>query len=252
MPPRPLLSFQLYSARNFPPLDEQIAMLASLGYENVEPFGALLDQADALGTLLRRHGLTAKSSHVALEALETGLPAAASTLRSLGTELAVAPYLVAEQRPGDAAGWASLGERLAAVAGKLKAEGLRFAWHNHDFEFRPLADGSMPIEHLIVGDVLWEADLAWVAKADVDPLPWLDRYSGRVPALHVKDIAPAGEKADEDGWADVGTGVLPWPALWRAAMAAGAEMAIAEHDNPSDARRFAAASLDAMRAMAGS
>ena len=68
--------------------------------------------------------------------------------------------------------------------------------------------------------------------------------------MHVKDIAPAGDKTDEDGWADVGTGTLPWSELWRQCVAAGAEMMIAEHDNPSDFDRFARVSAAAMRAYA--
>ena len=31
--------------------------------------------------------------------------------------------------------------------------------------------------------------------------------------MHVKDIAPAGEAADEDGWADLGAGTVDWAGL---------------------------------------
>ena len=94
---------------------------------------------------------------------------------------------------------------------------------------------------------MWEADLAWVARGQADPGLWIDRYRGRVPLVHVKDIARQGENVGEDGWADVGKGVLPWAELWRRCAAAGAEIMIAEHDNPSDFQRFARASAEAMR-----
>ena len=76
---------------------------------------------------------------------------------------------------------------------------------------KQLADGSLPIEHLLGDRLLWEADLAWAVRGGVDPRQWIERYRGRIPLVHVKDIAPAGEKADEDGWADVGTGTCPGP-----------------------------------------
>jgi sugar phosphate isomerase/epimerase len=49
-----------------------------------------------------------------------------------------------------------------------------------------------------------------VIKGKADPRPFIERYRGRMPLVHVKDIAPPGENADEDGWADVGTGIVPW------------------------------------------
>jgi sugar phosphate isomerase/epimerase len=142
------------------------------------------------------------------------------------------------------------GARLAQISARLAAEGLRFAWHNHDFEFSALPDGSFPIEHLLGDAVLWEADLAWVSRGGADPEHWVARYRGRIPLVHVKDIAPAGDKADEDGWTDVGTGVMPWPKLWAQCVAAGAEIMVAEHDNPSDFVRFARVSADSMRRFA--
>ena len=84
-------------------------------------------------------------------------------------------------------------------------------------------------------------------RGGADPRRWIERYRGRIPLVHVKDIAPAGEKKDEDGWADVGTGTVPWTELWPLCVAAGAEIMVAEHDNPNDFDRFAHVSAAAMR-----
>ena len=59
-------------------------------------------------------------------------------------------------------------------------------------------------------DLEWEADLAWVIKGGADPLEWIKTFGKRLTAVHIKDIAPAGENADEDGWADVGHGTVDW------------------------------------------
>jgi sugar phosphate isomerase/epimerase len=246
MAPTTPYSLQLYSARNFPPLADQLGVLATLGFTNVEPFGGLYGEVAALRAGLDAAGLTARSGHFDLDMLETRFDQALAAAAALNIEFVVCPYLQPDQRPVDSAGWAELGARLRGIAARVGATGRRFAWHNHDFEFVALPDGAFPIEHLLGGGVLWEADLAWVTRAGVDPLPWLRRFTGQAPLVHVKDIAPAGERRDEDGWADVGAGRLPWAELWAGAVAAGAEIMIAEHDNPSDFRRFAANSLRAM------
>ena len=250
MPLTAPLSFQLYSVRKSPPLDRQLAMLKRFGYTNVEPFGGLYDDLDALERGLEDHGLTALSGHVALAMVEDERERTLALARRLGMTTVIVPFIQPGDRPTDRAGWQRYGERLVKAAADLGAAGLRLAYHNHDFEFRPLADRSQPFEHLMGAGVLWEADLAWVAKAGADPKPWLARYAGRVPFIHVKDIAPPGGKADEDGWADIGQGTLDWTDLWRASVAAGAEVMVAEHDNPSDGERFARVSAAAMAGFA--
>lgn len=240
------LSFQMYSLRNYPPLREQTAMLRRLGYRHVEPFGGLYDDLDALKQALSDDGLSAPTGHFSMPMVEGDPDRAITIAKALGMETVIVPYLPPQDRPSDRAGWIEFGGRLAKAAKPLERAGLKLAYHNHDFEFVALPDGSMPIEHCLAEGVLWEADLAWVARANADPKLWLKRFAGRVPYVHVKDIAPKGQATDEDGWADVGQGVMGWPELWHAAVQAGAEIMVAEHDNPSDGERFARRSFEAM------
>ena len=80
-----------------------------------------------------------------------------------------------------------------------------------------------------------------------DPLDWISRYGARITTAHVKDIAPAGTCDDEDGWADVGEGVMNWAGITQALRDAGTDLFIMEHDKPSDATRFAKRSIAAFR-----
>ena len=67
--------------------------------------------------------------------------------------------------------------------------------------------------------------------------------------VHVKDIAPAGENANEDGWADVGHGTMDWDALYAAAKQfTNARYFVMEHDNPADVDRFASRSIATVNA----
>ena len=241
------LSFQLYSSRKFPPVESQFATLARHGYTNIETFGPFYDDVEETRRLMHRHKLTCLSGHYSLAMIEDEPGTVLSLAQALGNRIVVAPYLLPEQRPGDSAGWKALGARLGKAADEFAGKGLRFAWHNHDFEFVALHDGSFPIEHLLAPGVLWEADLAWIIRAHADPAPWVKRYAGRMPLVHVKDIAPTGQKADEEGWADVGAGVMPWATLWPLCATSGAEIMVAEHDNPSDFDRFARVTAAAMK-----
>lgn len=235
------LSFQLYSARNFPPLDRQLAVLAGLGFRNVEPYGGLLNEPDALGTGLRRHGLRAPSAHVSLDRLTSDLPGFVHQARDLGIRLAIIPAIASEERPGDAGEWRRLGASLVPLRERLAAEGIDLGWHNHDFEFGRLPDGSAPLDHLLAAapGLIWEADIGWLHRAGEDPAHWLARHAGRIRAVHVKDAAAPGGNLKEDGWTDVGAGVIDWKRLMPALEATGAELFVLEHDNPADFEGFA-------------
>ena len=85
-------------------------------------------------------------------------------------------------------------------------------------------------------------DVAWVIRGGADPLKWIADYGQRINAVHVKDIAPAGENADEDGWADVGHGTVDWRGLIKTLKEkTPAKFYVMEHDNPSDYRPLRAA-----------
>jgi sugar phosphate isomerase/epimerase len=238
------ISFQLYSARKFPPLEQQLEALAVIGYDAVEPYGAVYEQDPAgFRTKVDTAGLTCPSAHIPLAALDSNRPRAIEVARTLGLHTAVVPYLQPAERPRDTAGWKAIGERLAEHASAFAAAGMKLAWHNHDFEYEPLPDGSRPLEHLLAPGVAWEADIGWIERAGAEPRHALLEHSDRIAAFHVKDVAPSGIYA-EDGWADVGTGRIDWRALWPAMASAPARLLVCEHDNPSDWQRFARRSYD--------
>ena len=243
-------SFQLYSARNFKPWESVLAMVAEAGYTQVEGFGGLYGDPQELRATLDRYGLTMPTGHFSLDMLENDFAGARRIAETLGIGTLICPYLDAAERPSDAAGWKAFAARLAAVHDSCRKAGLRFAWHNHDFEFVACPDGSIPQQVILdaAPEIGWEIDVAWVIRGGADPLAWIDRYASRIVAAHVKDIAPAGEAADEDGWADVGHGTVDWPSIIKALRdKTPARVFVMEHDNPSDAGRFARRSIDTAR-----
>ncbi len=240
------LSIQLWSTRGEDPLPVQLRYLAGLGYTDVQPFHDQYDDVPALKAGLAEVGLTSVSGHFKLSMFEGDAAPVIQAAQALDMKLVVAPWLDEAMRPTDKDGWRQLNKMLVAIKQRMVDAGLGFAWHNHDFEFARFEDGSFAIEYLLGEEIDFAADLGWIFRAGQDPGEWLRRYEGRVPAVHIKDVAPAGEKLDEAGFADVGEGVMNWRPLWDLLTRLQVPLRIAEHDQPNDWRRFAATSAAAI------
>jgi sugar phosphate isomerase/epimerase len=243
-----MFSYQLYSSRNFPPLAATLSMLSDVGYRAVEGFGGLYADKAGLTDLsagLRACGLAMPSGHFGLSQVEDTPDWALEVAHTLGMQAVIVPWIHPDERPTTGKGWHDLGARLQKAGAPIRAAGLKFGWHNHDFEFVKTADGVLPQTALFEGgpDLAWEMDVAWVVRGGADPLAWIEAHKARIVAAHVKDIAPAGENLAEDGWADVGYGVVDWAAILPALRKIGVTNFVMEHDNPADHARFASRSL---------
>lgn len=249
------ISYQLYSSRSAPELGGVLSLLAQLGFERVEGYGALFENDRAvteLKALLDVNGLAMPTGHFGIEMLEKAPDRVVEIAKSLGIQTVYCPFLSTARRPDSGAGYTSFGKRLQQLSRPLRDAGLGFGWHNHDFEFRALADGAVPIQALFEGgpELEWEADIAWVIKGGGDPYDWIKTLGSRVTAVHMKDIAPAGENALEDGWADLGQGIVDWAGLLAALRDTPARYFVLEHDKPSDPARYARRSMAAAQQLA--
>ena len=126
-------------------------------------------------------------------------------------------------------------DRLVALfneAGSIcQAHGMKFGYHNHDFDFKPV-EGITPFEYLIEKTdsdaVTFQLDLYWVSKAGKNPAEYLKRYAGRISSCHMKDMAADGS------FTDVGNGTIDFPSLTRMALDSGIKDFFVEHDRPED------------------
>src|SRR5207237_6016358 len=98
----------------------------------------------------------------------------------IGHEWLVVPWLDAStRRTLDDVRRTAEGFNRAGAA--VKAAGLRFAYHNHDFDFMPV-EGRRPLDLLLESTdpalVSFELDLYWAVKAGADPLEYFRAHPG--------------------------------------------------------------------------
>ena len=241
-------SYQLYSARNEKSLDDTLKTLKSLGYAQVEGWGGQFSDPAALAQSLKTAGLVMPTAHMGMQQLED-TAGALKIADTVGIKTVFCPAPPSADYRAGKGDWKKFAADLGRIADTFKAAGKGFGYHNHHWEFGKV-DGKTPIELILDAspNIQWELDLAWAVKAGEDPVAWMKKLGSRISAIHVKDIAPAGQALDEDGWADVGQGVLDWKQLLADAKAnTKARYFVMEHDKPSDAIRFARRSMDAVK-----
>ncbi len=241
------IGIQLYSVRRGLERDFEgtLASLASIGYKEVEFAGYFDRKPEAVKAILARYGLAAPSAHVPIETVRQDWSRTLEIANIIGHRYIVIPWLAAEDRRtiDDVRRRAAEFNRLGETA---KRAGLRFAYHNHDFEFAPL-DRRIPYDVLLAetdpANVAFELDLMWITKAGQDPLRYFSRYSGRFEMVHVKDSTGAPDYRH----VDVGRGTVDFQRILTRRRQAGIRHLFVEHDDPADPLTFARASYDYLK-----
>ncbi len=118
-----------------------------------------------------------------------------------------------------------------------RAAGLQFAYHNHNAEFR-MYDGVIAYDELLRSSdpelVQMEVDCFWMTFAGKDPVAYFQKYPGRFPLLHVKDLKPGYKPTTGDfkgnPFCEVGTGIIKWKRIFEAAKQGGVKHYYVEQD----------------------
>jgi sugar phosphate isomerase/epimerase len=85
----------------------------------------------------------------------------------------------------------------------------------------------------------FEMDVFWVVFGNEDPVKLLERYSGRFPLMHVKDIRKGEARTfnpgtvREEASVPLGTGEVNWPPLIEAARKDGVRHYYLEEEHPN-------------------
>jgi sugar phosphate isomerase/epimerase len=224
------LGLQLYTVRELFSKDPMgtLEQVAAIGYREVEFGGGGYDRMDhsALRATMDRLGLTSPSIHVGYEALVADFDGSVRMAKTLGADTIVLPWLMDSHRTAE--GWQAVLANLNPWAARLRAQGLGFAYHNHDFEFTVKHGGRPMFDALVAGTdpdlVKIELDLFWAVAAGEDPKALIRRLPGRIYAYHVKDRTADGKMTS------VGEGTIDFADIFTLNDLAGVQHFYVEND----------------------
>lgn len=192
-------AIQLYSLREETARDFAGAVdrMAPLGYSGVEFAGYGGLSADEMKALLERNKLKSVSSHVGLDRLENNLNEELAYNKTLGSAYIVLPGAPMETL----ADVEALAQKLIPIAEKVRAAGFGFGYHNHAHEFA--TDGGTylldALALLVPAQLMTlELDIYWAAVADVAVEPYMEKHTGRIELVHVKQMAADKHCVDLD------------------------------------------------------
>jgi sugar phosphate isomerase/epimerase len=144
--------------------------------------------------------------------------------------------------------WTSLdGFREAAAkfnawGKRVHESGMQFAFHNHDYEFKPQGNTTgfaELMQHTDPAFVKMEFDLYWLTQAGQDPAAMLTRHADRARLIHLKDRTPNAPTsydmdATSEHFTELGKGTIHWPALLAQARKQGIRYAFLDQDETSE------------------
>jgi len=239
------IGLQLYTVRDLmkQDFDGTLAKVAAIGYKEVEFAGYFDHSPKDVRAAVDRRGLTAPSAHIDYKSLGEKFPEVIEAAKVVGHEYLVNPWIDEEIRK-QPDGWKHAAETFNRAGEACKKAGIQFAYHNHWFEFLPV-NGKLPYDLLLTecdpNLVKMELDLCWITVGGQDPLKYFDRYPGRFPLVHVKDVkrvppVTAGGAQDFGSsmkdMTEVGSGIIDWKKIFAQSDKAGIKHYFVEHDNP--------------------
>ena len=225
---------QLYTLREMAAKDlpRTLAAVARAGYKEVEFAGYHGHPAPSIRSMLDDNGLVATASHVSIDDLARVGEVVMEDAVTLGQKYVAVAWIDAKDRTEE--GYRRIAQRFNEFGLLARGENLTFAYHNHAYEFAPLAGGRSGYEILLDEvdplNLVLEADVFWMQRAQQDPLAWFARYPGRFHMMHLKDMGRPPKKE----MLDVGSGTTNWPAVIAAGKRAGVKHFFVEHDEPKD------------------
>ena len=231
---------QLYMVRRQAPQDLAgvLRAIRQIGYTQIELYPIVYSHpAPELRRIVQDAGLSSASAHFDYVGFESKIDYG----HQLGLEYMVCPMLPKNL-------WTSAeGFREAAAKfntwGKLVHDaGMTFAFHNHDYEFKPQGNTTgfaELMQHTDPALVKLEFDLYWLTRGGQDPAAMLTKYANRARLVHLKDRKPNAPtsfdmEATSEHFTEVGKGTVQWPALLSQAHKQGIKYAFVDQDETSE------------------
>ncbi len=215
----PQVAVQLYSVRRELEKDYQTTLknIADIGYYGVETY-ALPENLtlQTVSSTLKSLELSVVAMHVDYPFGNTSLEDVLRMSEAYNCDIAVYAGWPEGEKYSSKESMERTTEQYAIASGKLFSHGIKFALHNHWFEFEPHS-GEIPFLYLLKKlppSILFEIDVYWAQTGGADPIKILSKFGDRAPLLHIKD-GPATKEAMYRQ-VPAGKGSIDFPAIFKA------------------------------------
>ena len=252
---------QLYSVRTDLENDfyGTLKAVREMGYAGVEFYGEYYGHTPVeVKRMCTELGLIPFSNHVPFQEMIDNIDKVIADNTVLGVQYIVFPYMDEASRPGiDPEQFKATVAKIGEIGKKVKDAGFQLLYHNHDFEFVTLADGTVGYDYIFSSntrsDLQNELDVCWSDYAGYNPAEELAKYAGGIPVVHLKDYYLEGElhsapyaligintdnsMKDDGGWFEyrpLGMGQVDIPAVIKASIDGGAQWLCVEQDEPNE------------------
>ncbi len=248
---KPISQFgiQLYTLRDVIPGDPKgvLKQLASFGYKQIESYEGAKGMFWGMGhtgfkNYMDELGMKIVSSHCDIT---KDFEKKAAEAAEIGMKYLICPWKGPQKSLDDFKRFADEFNQKGEIC---KKNGIRFAYHNHDYSFKAM-DGQLPQDVMMNGTdpslVDFEMDIYWVAAAGVDIEAWFKKYKKRFRLCHVKDRSKNPGTDNGKNSVDLGTGSIDWPTILKSAKKYGMQYYIVEQEAYPNGSSLEAAKVNA-------
>ena len=203
---------------------ESLKKVADIGYKTVQISGTCQYEPEWLKGELEKNGLECVLTHIPADKLQNDPAKVAKDHDVFNCKyVGLGSFGFNEEKNID-----DFIRIYKPVTSTLKQAGKYFMYHNHDGEFKKF-NGKIVLENLAEAfspdEMGFTLDTFWVQAGGGDPAAWIERLSGCVTCIHLKDYAYGRN------FAPIGEGNLNWPRIFAAAEKAGTRYMLVEQDN---------------------
>ena len=217
----PITGVQLYTLRDHiqtaEAFERTLERLWQMGVRNVQISGIGKDVSPAAQkAALARYDMRVCVTHQSYDRILNDLPALIELQEAIGCDalgLGCAP----QDARGTTENVRAFLKKTEEAANQLRAYGIGFHYHNHDFEFKPLKDSDKTMMDLLLEEsdpALFSLipDVAWIRFAGGDPAAFLEKHASRIKVAHFKDYVPDG--GEKPRFVSLGQGAVPLEACF--------------------------------------
>ena len=237
------IGLQLYSLRDQFAKDVPgtLDRVRGFGFQYVELAGTYNLPPEKFKEQLDARGLKPVSGHFSFERLRDDIEGVAREAKVLGLQYVGCAWIPHQGTFDEKAMRAAIA--VFNRAGEALAKhGLKFFYHTHGYEFQPYGNGTLfdlMMAETKPQSVRYQMDVFWIVHPGQDPVKLLEKYGSRFELMHVKDMKKGTQTGLLTGRSEVtndvavGTGLMDWPAILKAARKAGVKWYFIEDESPT-------------------